>query len=126
MLQKIKKNYFLLISTLLILYFFFNLLDGERGLFSYFKKKTILIYLQNKEIDLLNKIKEPIVCVKCSNEFTAGQTDSISLQDYQKVDVGFTERGLQIWCQRHQLNICHINFEGHKLKSDLRCLEKKS
>ena len=75
---------------------------------------------------LLNKIKEPIVCVKCSNEFTTGQTDSISLQDYQKVDVGFTERGLQIWCQRHQLNICHINFEGHKLESDFRCLEKKS
>jgi hypothetical protein len=32
--------------------------EGERGLFSYFKKKTILISLQNKEIDLLNKIKE--------------------------------------------------------------------
>ena len=41
MLSKLKKNYFLLISTFLILYFFFNLLDGERGLFSYFKKKEI-------------------------------------------------------------------------------------
>ncbi len=39
---------------------------------------------------------------------------------------GFIERGIQIWCQRHQLNICHINFEGHKLESDFRCLEKKS
>ena len=43
MFAKIKKNYFLLISTFLILYFFFNLLDGERGLFSYIKKKEILI-----------------------------------------------------------------------------------
>ena len=42
MFTKIKKNYFLLISTFLILYFFFNLLDGERGLFSYLKKKDIL------------------------------------------------------------------------------------
>ena len=42
----------------MILYFFFNLLDGERGLFSYFKKKEILINLQNKEIDLTNKINE--------------------------------------------------------------------
>ena len=58
MFSKIKKNYFLLISTFLILYFFFNLLDGERGLFSYFKKKEILINLQNKETDLLNKIKD--------------------------------------------------------------------
>jgi cell division protein DivIC len=54
----IKKNYFLLISTFLILYFFFNLLDGERGLFSYFKKKEILKTLQKEESDLTNKIKE--------------------------------------------------------------------
>ena len=57
MLSKIKKNYFLLISTFLILYFFFNLLDGERGLFSYFKKKEILINLQNEEANLSNEIK---------------------------------------------------------------------
>ena len=58
MLDKIKKNYFLLISTFLILYFFFNLLDGERGLFSYFKKKEILVNLQKDEINLANKIKD--------------------------------------------------------------------
>ena len=58
MLIKIKKNYFLLISTFLILYFFFNLLEGERGLFSYLKKKETLINLQNKELDLSNKIKD--------------------------------------------------------------------
>ena len=57
MLNKIKKNYFLLISTFLILYFFFNLLDGERGLFSYFKKKEILMNLQKEEADLTSKIK---------------------------------------------------------------------
>ena len=57
MLDKIKKNYFLLISTFLILYFFFNLLDGERGFFSYFKKQEILINLENEEADLSNKIK---------------------------------------------------------------------
>ena len=55
---KLKKNYFLLISTFLILYFFFNLLDGERGLFSYFKKKEILVSLQKDEINLTNKIKD--------------------------------------------------------------------
>ena len=58
MLGKLKKNYFLLISTFLILYFFFNFLDGERGLFSYFKKKEILINLQNDEVNLKNKIKD--------------------------------------------------------------------
>ena len=57
MLSKLKKNYFLLISTFLIIYFFFNLLDGERGLFSYFKKKEILINLKNYETNLTSIIK---------------------------------------------------------------------
>ena len=58
MLNKLKKNYFLLISTFLVLYFFFNFLEGERGLFSYFKKQEILINLENEEADLSNKIKD--------------------------------------------------------------------
>ena len=58
MFNKIKKNYFLLISTFLIFYFFFNLLDGERGLFSYFKKKEILLTLQSEETYLKNTIKD--------------------------------------------------------------------
>ena len=58
MFGKIKKNYFLLISTFLVLYFFFNLIDGERGLFSFFKKKEILIILKNQEINLINKIND--------------------------------------------------------------------
>ena len=58
MFSKIKKNYFLLISTFLILYFLINLLGGERGLFSYFKKKEILISLQNEEMDITNKIND--------------------------------------------------------------------
>jgi hypothetical protein len=75
---------------------------------------------------LLNQIKETIVCVKCSDEFMTGSTDAKSLQDYSKIDAGFTERGLQLWCQRHQVNICQIDFEGKKLDIDFRCLEKKS
>ena len=58
MLSKIKKNYFLLISTFLILYFFFNFLDGERGLFSYFKKKEILMSLQKEDNYLKDKVKD--------------------------------------------------------------------
>ena len=56
MFKRLKKNYFLLISTFLILYFFFNLLSGQRGLISYFEKKQILSELQNKEFILTNQI----------------------------------------------------------------------
>jgi cell division protein DivIC len=58
MLKRLKKNYFLLVSTFLILYFFFNLLSGERGLISFFEKKEILKSLQNQEISLSSQIKD--------------------------------------------------------------------
>ena len=57
MFKIIKKNYFLLITTFVILYFLFNLLDGERGLFSYIKKKEILKKLQQSEKDYVDKIE---------------------------------------------------------------------
>ena len=56
MLQKLKKNYFLLISVFLIIYFFFNLLSGERGLISYFEKKEILKNLKQQESLIINQI----------------------------------------------------------------------
>ena len=56
MLKKLKKNYFLLISTFLVSYFFFNLMSGERGLISYLEKKEILRDLRNKEANLIGKI----------------------------------------------------------------------
>tara|TARA_B100000579_G_C22349777_1_gene628870 strand:+ start:279 stop:581 length:303 start_codon:yes stop_codon:yes gene_type:complete len=58
MLSKIKKNYFLYISIFLMLYFIFSLLNGERGLFSYFKKNKILKDLKNEEIQLSLKINK--------------------------------------------------------------------
>ena len=45
--EKFKKNYFLLFGTFLFIYIFFNLLDGERGLISYFEKKDKLSILEN-------------------------------------------------------------------------------
>ena len=58
MLKKLKKNYFLLVSTFLILYFFFNLLSGQRGLISYFEKKQILNIQKKEELNLINQIKD--------------------------------------------------------------------
>ena len=52
----LKKNYFLLISTFFFIYIVFNLLEGERGLFSYFEKKEI----QNKLIQKKNNLTAEI------------------------------------------------------------------
>ena len=58
MLDKLKKNYFILIVTFLFLYFFFNLLDGERGLISYIEKKKIYKQLKNDQNILTDKIAD--------------------------------------------------------------------
>ena len=58
MLQRLKKNYFLLVATFLILYFFFNLLSGQRGLISYFEKKQTLNDLKQEELSIIKEIKD--------------------------------------------------------------------
>ena len=58
MLEKLKKNYFVLIITFLFVYFFFNLLDGDRGLISYMEKKDIHEQLKNDQITLNSKIED--------------------------------------------------------------------
>ena len=58
MLEKLKKNYFILIITFLFIYFFFNLLDGDRGLISYMEKRDIYEQLKNDQITLNSKIED--------------------------------------------------------------------
>ena len=58
MFSNLKKNYFLLIMTFLFIYFFFNLLDGDRGLISYLKKKDLHDKLQNDQKHLIDKIAD--------------------------------------------------------------------
>ena len=58
MIQKIKKNYFLIVGTFLFLYFFFNLLDGERGLISLVKKENLLKQLKIEEKQLNDTITD--------------------------------------------------------------------
>ena len=57
MIEKIKKNYFVIVGTFLFLYFFFNLLDGERGLLSLIKKENLLTKLKLDEKILKKEIQ---------------------------------------------------------------------
>ena len=58
MFDKIKKNYFILIITFLFIYFFFNLLGGDRGLISYLKKKEIYENLKASQNEMQIKIQD--------------------------------------------------------------------
>ena len=75
--------------------------------------------------NLKYSIENHIVCNKCVEELSNEANPEINLKSYSKFEVGFTSSGLQIWCIRHNINICHVNFGGKKLSADFRCLELK-
>ena len=54
----LKKNYFLLISTFFFIYIVFNFLDGERGLFSYLEKKEIYNQKIQKKSNLTAELSD--------------------------------------------------------------------
>ena len=58
MIKNIKDKILIFIPILLILYFVLNLLSGNRGLFSYFEKKSLLVKLEHKKKSLSQEIKE--------------------------------------------------------------------
>lgn len=31
---------------------------------------------------------------------------------YQRLEVGYTRIGVQVWCRRHEINVINFNFEG--------------
>ena len=58
MLKRLKKNYFLVVALFLILYFFFNLISGERGFISFIEKKRTLKNIKLEESTLMAQIKD--------------------------------------------------------------------
>ncbi len=56
-----------------------------------------------------NEIRMFLHCKDCGKEIPPGMSRS----DYQEIEVGWTEIGLQVWCKRHDHSIIHIDFEGH-------------
>ena len=65
-------------------------------------------------IELYPKSKNEILqffhCKVCGETIHPGMSPS----EYQDIEVGWTDKGLQVWCKRHDINIVHIDFEGHR------------
>ena len=40
--------------------------------------------------------------------------DGGSPKQFARLEVGSTERGIQIRCVRHDINVLHVDFEGQK------------
>ncbi len=58
-------------------------------------------------------IQQYIHCAKCFNELPA----DTSPKEHQLLEVGWTEKGLQVWCVRHEENVMHLDFDGRKLRT---------
>lgn len=55
-----------------------------------------------------NCIGHFIHCTMCMDEMPGDRAPGA----YARLNVGFTRRGLQVWCVRHDANVVHIDFEG--------------
>ena len=62
-------------------------------------------------------IEEPIFCPKCTEEYYEVPRPYKSLSEFMQIEAGFTILGIQIWCKRHKCNVCHIDFDGHTVKT---------
>lgn len=59
----------------------------------------------------MNRIKMFFHCAKCLAEKPAG----VSPREWVRLEVGWTEEGLQVWCVRHEMNVADIDFRGQKV-----------
>lgn len=57
-----------------------------------------------------NEIYSFIHCRQCVSELPEGE----SPKEYTRYSVGFTPLGIQVWCNRHECNVVHIDFEGQQ------------
>jgi len=62
------------------------------------------------KISAQNEIRLYMHCRKCSDE----KPEGIAPRDWATTETGWTKLGFQVWCKRHDLNIVHVDFEGHK------------
>lgn len=61
-----------------------------------------------------NTISTYYHCGLCVNEWKQGAAPGTSPSEYSRTQIGNTPWGLQVWCARHEVNVCHIDFEGIK------------
>jgi hypothetical protein len=69
-----------------------------------------------KSVPVPNEILMYLHCSKCIEELPLGS----SPRGWAKLEVGWTEKGLQIWCRRHNCNVIHIDFGGQKHIAETR------
>jgi len=76
---------------------------------------------EQKPIEMCDdNIEMFIHCGKCVSELgnMKEETLEVSPADYQNISAGWTIKGLQLWCNRHECNVIHLDFEGKQLPAE--------
>lgn len=63
-----------------------------------------------------NQITAFFHCAQCMRE----KPDGTSPREWVRLEAGWTPKGLQVWCMRHDLNIINIDLLGHKVYAETR------
>lgn len=63
----------------------------------------------------MNKIKLFFHCAKCLDELPPKTSPS----EWARIAVGWTKKGFQIWCVRHDINIMNYDLKGQKVEEIL-------
>lgn len=59
-------------------------------------------------IPATNEIIQFMHCGLCVKE----KPRNVSPREWAQLEIGWTPHGLQVWCRRHETNVCHVDFEG--------------
>lgn len=63
-----------------------------------------------------NAIKGFMHCKQCLDEWLAGEAgEGVSPREYARLEMGWTPKGFQLWCVRHELNVVSIDLLGQKV-----------
>ena len=122
----ISKKKILLISILLSTYILFNLLEGERGLISYFEKQKIKKLLTNDKEKLTHELK----VVNNKNSFLSDNIDLDYLEILyrEKFMVGKTNEKIYLKQRNHfgdiKIRLEKCNEEFLELKEELGLIEE--
>jgi len=63
-----------------------------------------------KKKKVKNEIEAFIHCGQCLDSLPVGQ----SPQDYSRLELGYTKKGVQVWCIRHNRNVIHLDLSAMK------------
>lgn len=62
------------------------------------------------ELSNENQIKMFFHCGKCMDK----RPENVTPMDWARTQTGATPQGIQVWCNRCDCNVVHIDFEGVK------------